>query len=80
MSGENLTSSTSSKPSTDREAARIAVQTDYRHHPIQVPDKVSRNEINTEENLEDEVTNYVENKPDRHGPASPEKVAHRSKN
>lgn len=80
MSEENLTSSTSSKPSTDHEAARITVQTDYRHHSIPVPDKVNHEEISAESNLDDKVTNYLESKPDRHGPASPEQVAHRSKN
>ncbi|CAF1436107.1 unnamed protein product [Adineta steineri] len=36
------TTATTSKPVTDPEAARTAAQTDHRHHPIPIPDHVTK--------------------------------------
>ncbi|CAF1330980.1 unnamed protein product [Adineta steineri] len=36
------TTATTSKPVTDPEVARTAAQTDHRHHPIPIPDHVTK--------------------------------------
>ena len=75
MSADTSTTATSSQPSTDPEAARTAVQTDHRHHPIELP-----NTANVSGNIEIDTSAYPKHPSDQHGPASPEKVAYRSKN
>ncbi|CAF1026366.1 unnamed protein product [Rotaria sordida] len=86
MSADNSNTATTSRPSTDPEAARTAAQTDHRHHSIPIPDKVTGAGQNqgaqkkATEPIEADTSAYPENKSNNQGAASPEQVANRSTN